>query len=462
MSSITDAVFFVNSSGVVKQMMKTEFDALLDGIAQAPEFANQRVQAVYLQINESLKIKSLVCFYIGFDGEGAVQSDWNIPLNQLLQSAARGPDLGAGVTRLVSQSQCSVPWHQANLWNPDKSVFQALMQSVAKNKLGIVVSDDVWQGEAEIPTLNAEPKANQSAEIPTLEAAVPVLSPEAPANSEQLSQELAAMKQAYSIRIDKLQNEKEQLLQKNKDTVQSLKQQAKEHVEHLLEDFKQETEQKEQQLQSLRVQLEHEQKRYHDLKEQQVEQAALFQGEREDLLDKLEAGQDLESNKIDALKSAFSKELQARLEAQTTQLNEQLAMREVELFYREEQLALAQDQAKRLQQEKQSLLKDSGNKILKTMEDNGITFVAFHAGVGHITLAIEDIGRYLDQRQAYLAERCNMDEQSFALWQQHFNKPVCQGVDNEGIPCAKPVPRVEWAASFVPGNSDRCNEHKEG
>ena len=115
MSTITEAVFFLHGGKVIKEMLINEFEALLDGVVELPEFKNKEIEAVQAQINENLKIKGLVFFLLDFNAAGNVAADWNLPINQLLQSAGRGPDLGAGAIRLVCKRQCTVPWHQDSL-----------------------------------------------------------------------------------------------------------------------------------------------------------------------------------------------------------------------------------------------------------------------------------------------------------------------------------------------------------
>ncbi len=481
MSAITEAIFFLHKDRVIKEMMTSEFDALLDGIVQSSEFESKTLQAVYLQISDHLMIKSAIFFKIGFDAEGNVLSDWNIPFAQLLQSASRGPDLGEGVIRLVTQSQCSQPWIAPGLFDPDPSLYSVLTQAVRLNKLGIVESDKAWSesaiptiptlgsGTAEPPVLGAVPTLNPQADIPT---AIPTAQPVAAESSSSEAQEpskddgmssaeFAAMQQALTIKLNRLQKDYDALQDKYRTGIADVKQQAKDHVEQLLTESRQDLVKKDQQILSLKQQLEHEQKRYSELKEQQVEQVAQYQADRETMLDQLEEGQTVEAKKIASLKSAFENEIDARIEAETTKLNEQLAIREVELFYREEQMSIFEDEVKQLKEEKQLLLTDSGNQVLKQLEDNGVTFVVYHVGVGHITLALEDVGRYLNERNQYLAERCGISIEAFLAWHEHFNNPVCIHQDESGEVCGKPVPRVEWAASFEVGHSDCCQQHQK-
>jgi len=499
MSQITDAIFFLRQGKIVKQMMISEFDALLEGVVQLNEFNGQQLQAVFLQINDHLKLKGLIFFTINFDRQGVVAHDWNIPFNQLWQSASRGPDLGAGPIRLVNKSLCATPWLADNLYDPPNQLINDLVQAVKTNKLGILESDNAWHDE-QVPMLKPITALDTSIpvlspdDVPTLapvsasNAAIPVAEPqgiagsdaspltqntankqsaeaeagsdEASENSEMDSQAFKAMQQALTIKLSRLQKDYDALQEKSRKTVAEVKQQAKEHVEHLLDESRQDLARRDQQILSLKQQLQHEQKRYQELKEQQVEQVASYQEERENLLDQLEEGQTLESKKIANIKEAFAKEIDARIEAETTKLNEQLAIREVELFYREEQMSLLASETQQLKNEKQRLLSDSGNQILKQLEDNGVTFVVYHVGVGHITLALEDVGRYLEQRSAYLAERSGISLDDFMAWQEHFNQPCCTYVNSQGEPCTKELERVEWAASFKRGDSDRCAEHK--
>jgi hypothetical protein len=486
MATVTDAVFFFRDGNVIKEMMMTEFDALLDGIAEMPEFKKQKMPAVYAQIDGQLKIRGLVFFLVGFTAEGNIVPEWNLPIQQLMQSAGRGPDLGAGAIRLVCKSQSGVPWHQESLWDPQQQTLQMLTQTVKRNRLGIIEGDeeefvlgDSWE---DIPTLAAPPVLTPySAEPPMITPSfneIPVISPvmsqqlsppvltpvTTPQNAADaqayatLKMEFDAMRAAHSVRIDKLQKERDELKEKNKSIADSVKEQAKEQLQSIRHDFDQDIEKKTQQIESLKTQIEIEQKRYAELKEQLVLQAQKYQAEREELVDQLK--QDIDSDKIEGLKEAFKKELNARMEAETSKVNEALAMREVELFYREEQLKIFKDEIVHLKEEKQAILKESGRQILEALVNNGVTLVAYNVGVGHITLPLEDVGRYLDERLFYLADRCGVSPEVFALWQEHYHKPVCHHVDAKGDVCNKPIKRIDLASQFAKGLSDRCQDHQ--
>lgn len=143
---MVEAVMFFNEQGVCKQMLYPEFEALLDGVVNMPEFADRQMRMVYVVINPRLLVKAAVFFYLDFDEDGRPDSGWNIPLQSLADRAGRGPDLGAGPIRLACRSQCSVSWHQMHLWDPGLSPGQndlvRLRDAVKRNQLGLLIEDD--------------------------------------------------------------------------------------------------------------------------------------------------------------------------------------------------------------------------------------------------------------------------------------------------------------------------------
>lgn len=499
MSTITDAVFFFKDGQIIQEMMKSEFDALVDGVVDAPDYKGRKLAAVYLQITDALKIRGLLFFIVGFDKQGRVSSDWDVPINQLMQSAERGMDLGAGVIRLVTKAKCNVPWHKENLWDPPQQVFPMLAQAVKENRLGIVESDEAWElGSWDIPTLESEPPILTASDIPTLTTMIPTLQPAAVESSffempaevlappaaaappaanpqveaqlkqqieqlqqetQQQQQELTALRSAFSVRMDKLQKERDELHEKNKTISETLKQQAKQQIAALTQDFKHDLDNKERQVHALKEQLQSEQQRYTDLKEQQAEQAIQYQLAREEIAEQLQ--QDSEAVKqVEALKLAFEQELAAKVEAQTTQVNARLAMREVELFYREEQMALLRAEIKQLKNSKQALLNGKDGEVLQALENQEVTLVVFEPGVGHLTLAYDDIGRFIGDKQDYLAGRCGVSLEHFARWKQHYQQPLCQHIE-KGQVCAKVLKRVDAVGQFIAGVSDRCPQHQK-
>jgi hypothetical protein len=63
-------VFFDSNNSVAKEMLYTEFEAVLDHIVGVPDFEGQKINAVYLQINQHLQVTAAVFFQVGFDSKG--------------------------------------------------------------------------------------------------------------------------------------------------------------------------------------------------------------------------------------------------------------------------------------------------------------------------------------------------------------------------------------------------------
>ncbi|WP_111641905.1 hypothetical protein [Marinimicrobium alkaliphilum] len=147
----TEAVFLFEEDRLQREMLFSEFEAILDGVVPETGYANQKVKGAYLHINTNLCITAAVFFTIGFDSRGVVDTRWNLPLDRLASTAGRGPDLGAGPIRIASYSQCPVEWHQKHLWDPlDDELdnhFEVLRAAVQRNRLSVKVSPQESEDE---------------------------------------------------------------------------------------------------------------------------------------------------------------------------------------------------------------------------------------------------------------------------------------------------------------------------
>ncbi|MBF2965489.1 chromosome partitioning protein ParA, partial [Pseudomonas aeruginosa] len=93
---MAEAVLFFNDSGVCKEMLYPEFEALLDGLVRMPEYADRQMHLAYVLINPRLQARAAVFFYLDFDEQGGADTGWNLPLRNLAERAGRGPDMGGG------------------------------------------------------------------------------------------------------------------------------------------------------------------------------------------------------------------------------------------------------------------------------------------------------------------------------------------------------------------------------
>ena len=157
------AVFFWGKQGgVTRQMLYSEFEALLDGLVALPDYNDEDVKASYVLISRTGKLQAIVFFKIYFDEEGRADSGWNVPVEKLANISGKGPDLGSGPIRLACRSQCAINWHQNDLWDPDMTPgandFIKVRKAVEANRLRLKFEESM----DDIPTL-------ESAEPPTVE-----------------------------------------------------------------------------------------------------------------------------------------------------------------------------------------------------------------------------------------------------------------------------------------------------
>lgn len=143
---LTEAVMFFSERGICKEMLYPEFEALLDGLMGTPDFADETMEAVFLQINSRLQVRAAVFFTLDFDMDGFVNRLWNLPLRTLAEKAARGPDMGGGPIRLVCLGFTNQPQYKPHLWKPGqrggRSDLAWVKEAVRRNALGIVGEDE--------------------------------------------------------------------------------------------------------------------------------------------------------------------------------------------------------------------------------------------------------------------------------------------------------------------------------
>ncbi|MAB23901.1 hypothetical protein ACS8E9_13605 [Pseudomonas neustonica] len=145
-SVLTEAVMFFSERGICKEMLFPEFEALLDGLVASPEFEDETVEAVFVQINSRLQVRAAVFFTLDFDLDGYVNRLWNMPLRQLAEKADRGPDMGGGPIRLVCLGYNKQPNYRPLLWKPGQRAgtndLALVKDAVTRNTLGILGDDE--------------------------------------------------------------------------------------------------------------------------------------------------------------------------------------------------------------------------------------------------------------------------------------------------------------------------------
>lgn len=430
-------LFFSKQGDVSREMLFTEFQAVLDAYVPAMELASQHYDAVYVEIDRKYLVRRAVFFTITFTSAGFVDPGWALPLETLARSADTGPNLGAGPIQLACASQCPIHHYRNMLWDPDlrngKGQFGVIRRTVSENRLCIDFKECKEADlEAKREEEEREAKAQQLALTNILKKEL----------EGELRNQMAQMLKEQRLRAKTITNENEKALEELK----------RQHNARL-EDLALRLEEKD------RIIEEERQKNLH-LKETIDGQAEKIKGLREYFEHKLESAQGEETEQIEFIRANYEAEFAARLDAETTELRELVQMRDVELLYRNEQDANLHDEITRLKQMNSELIANSGDELLAKLSENGISFVTFQPGAGHITLPYTEISRYLTNPMAYAAGFCGVSETQYQAWLEHYQMPICTHTDEEGNMCGANIERIENPADFILNETNLCLEHQ--
>ncbi len=432
-----EAVVLFQGELINRELLYPEFEAILDGFVPVPDYKGTSAKAVYLVINANLNITAAVFFLLDFDERGMVDRRWNIPLQQLAEVSARGPDLGAGPIRLACYSQCAIGWHQKKLWDPHmdpaKSSFAQLKKSVQNNRMGVIFRKPA----------------------PDHLSAVSVASP-----AVQQQNSLVLQQKMHEHYSQELRNQTAGLLKEQRLRVATLHSKQQEIVQKLQHEHQQRLQayqDKIRELKTLNVELE---LRNRAIKEDFDVQASKVEGMREYFSHKLKTAQMDENSQIQALQENFSVELALKLQTATAELREMLDMREVELFYRHQNETALKEEIVKIKQDYQELLNNSGEQVLARLDKAGINFVVYHPGAGQFTIPMADLSQYIENPTAYVAKNSGVGERLYSKWFEHYQQPNCKGLDTSEQVCGKPLVRIGSPIEFHEGESDRCEHHQ--
>ncbi len=436
-----EAVLFFNDGGVCKEMLYPEFEAMLDGVVSMPEFSDQQMRVAYVLINARLQIRAAVFFYLDFNEDGSADSGWNIPLRNLAERTGRGPDLGAGPIRLACRSQCPVSWYQMHLWDPEMTQGQnhlvMLRDRIRRNQLGLLVEEEMPQA---VPAERLQMVAEDAwyAADATTQA-----STERTKEREQEQRLKAAqLIKQQRLRIANLEQQREA-------DIIRLRELAAQQQARLLDEMtqlRQELQQKEQLAEQLRSQL--------------AEQAEGFQKNREEMSRQLRVLEQNSRAEAQATYAQFDEELKRQLAAAVAEYKEQVSIRDVELAYRNELDTQLQEEIEQLQKQRDVLVEQSGEQVLKRLSGLGMTFMAYHPGAGHLTIPLHDMVRYQQNPLAYAAAKCAVSEEQYGQWVQHYQQPTCVATLSSGERCNMPLDKVEAPSRFFIGESNCCARHR--
>lgn len=420
----SSAILFITAEGIVKELLYSEFEALLEGFTPEKEWAGRDARAVYLELSGDLKPKSAVFFTVAFDEEGWVEASWNIPLVNLARTAGPGPDWGAGPIRVATAKTCPDPRFQTQLWTPDlgpnSKVVQWILNALAINRLGLSKQ------------VSEEPEAPPPQQPAPATASAPV----AQGLEAQLAQLLQAQLQGASgvaSTVAELEQTKKDYEQK----VQALQQQLVEKVR---------------QFDGAREQIANLEKRLEGQSQKLQEVKAYY-------THKLDKSKGDETDYIRALREHYETEANQLVASAESEYKELLNWREVELMYRAEKESQLHQEIAELRQRAAELEQTSNDELLKSLSDKGISFMTYQVGLGHIAIPPEDVALYLSNPVGFVAAYCKVTEATYLDWLAHFHAPVCR-VQTDGELCGKAIARVDSPEQFMPGVSDCCEQHR--
>ncbi|MBX2858474.1 MAG: hypothetical protein KTR17_07410 [Cellvibrionaceae bacterium] len=428
---LAKAVVFFHGHRIVKSMLFSEFEAILDGYVPVIEFAGKRCEAAYVEINVALEVCTAVFFRVTFGRKGEVDSAWNLPIDQLAAMADPVPDTALGYFRLVCYSQCPINYFQDYLWEPDfakgKRQLRALQHFTKDNRLAIRfrhAAGDSGPDDKRVPLLSVESSYDDLADperrLDDLKAQLKSMHVQGVLAKKESEALITKLKNDHERRITEyraLFTEKDRQVKALRESNQSLKDAVDEKHKKLL---------------ALR--------HYYEQKLAKVE------GHEKEL--------------ADSLYENFEKEMQLVRQADLKDYRQRLKMRDTEIQHCKDKEIVLKQEVVTLRQQNEALTKGKGIELLQDLLAKGCRLVKFQSGCEYVNIPIEDIDKFLGNVQAYVAARYGISEAQYQGWERHYKAPVCVAVNASGQFCGDGIERCENPSDFQWGVSDRCNKHK--
>ncbi|GLS28158.1 hypothetical protein [Marinibactrum halimedae] len=444
---LSEAVVFFDGYRVLREMLFSEFEAVLDGFIPLSDMASECATAVYVRIDEQLQVRAAVFFLIPFDSQGFPKKCWNIPLQRIADEASIGPDLGGGPIRLACYTQCPISLQQPNLWDPEMSPgrnhFVLLKKCAERNRLGLTFEEEpptiTELANVDINYIDARKleKARHQEEVDALKAHY----------QQAFRNRLAGTLRKQRLRAATLRNRHQRELEKERKDYQQ-------HIEALEASLKKSDEALESQLllnQSFQEKVTGQEQKIEGIRSYFEEKLRTFKNGEDERINTLKFH--LEQEKTEAIEEA--------LEQATQALMQQLQLRDVELMYRKEQEAYIRQELQQLREEHGLLLKASDHDVVESLHKVGVDFVVYQPGLGPLSIPKSDISHFLINPAAFLAEKCGIDLAVYRSWQEHYESPCCKGVNEDGTLCGQTIKKIISPLEFHPGQSDRCDVHQE-
>ena len=411
-SSVTsEAILFFDHRGISKSMLYADFEAILDGMVGVPEFADKEVRGAYCLVNGQLRVRSLVLFTIDFDEDGMADTTWNVPLRHLAEHAGQGPDMGAGPVRLACRSQCPVAWHQDQMWDPGMKPgandFIAIRDSIRERgpKMGLEMDDEM-----------------DVAPPPVVGTSAPTIAPETDESQKKADQErvrLARIIKELRLRVQTLENTQSEDAAKVRYAAQQKEEILNAQLEKVMGQFKAIKSQNgalREQNESLKGQL-----------------LSLNQS-----LEEQSRRSEHQGSEMEVLTEQYKLALEQRLEEERAKMSEQLHALEMDVLTRDDLIGQLRGEIAEQKRNKAKDANSGAQKTLEKLEELGLSFIAFHPGAGHISIAADQVASYMENPIAFAARKCLVTEDHYRAWLAHYESPTCQvPVGADETPCGK-------------------------
>ena len=364
---MVEAVLFYNEGTICKEMLYPEFEAVLDGVVALPEFADRQMHAVYVMINPRLQVRAAVF-------SASTSMKMVPPMTAGTFRCASWPSApAAGRTWCRPHSPglsqpVPVSWHQMHMWDPkvsaERNDLALLRDTIKRNQLGLLVEDEA--------RLSCPPNACR-------------WWPKTPGTRLRLAGGPTAIRKSRAGAAPAL------LIKQQRQRIANLERLREEDALKSAAAADKERKLLQDKIRSLQQQLQQQTELNASLHAQMTAQAESFQKAREEMSKQLRTLEVSGRVEIGAAREQFEHEAQARIAAAVAE--EQVAIRDVELAYRNELDAQQEEEIQRLKNECETL-RQSGDRVLEDLSRQGVVFMAYHPGAGHLTIALQDLARY--------------------------------------------------------------------
>lgn len=134
-------MFYDADENICGEQHFSVFNKHLEGEDRVEKLAASVTRAAYCVVGDGLSLRGAAFFQFAVDEDGVFDPSFNLPLRYLVQHAGLCEDLGQGPIRKASRSQCPVPWHAVNLWEPDaEDAMEVLQSRIYRNRLKLLSS----------------------------------------------------------------------------------------------------------------------------------------------------------------------------------------------------------------------------------------------------------------------------------------------------------------------------------